>query len=140
MRVLLDSDVVLDFVLDRKPFAEPAAALFEMYRRGSIDCYVSGITIVNVFYVTRKLKGIGVARLAVEGLLAAMLVCPVERTTLYDAYRLAFSDYEDAVQHACAAAARLDALVTRNLEDYKNATLPVFSPKDFLDHLKAQQP
>lgn len=140
MRVLFDSDVVLDFVLDREPFVEPAAALFELHRRGSIDCYVSGITIINVFYVTRKLKGIGAARLAVEGLLAALLICPVGRVVLNDAYRLPFLDYEDAVQHACAVADRLDAIVTRNLEDYKNATLPVFAPADFLDHLKAQQP
>jgi predicted nucleic acid-binding protein len=140
MRVLFDSDVVLDFVLDRGPFAEPAAALFELYRRGSIDCYVSGITIVNVFYVTRKLKGVGVARHAVEGLLAALMVCTIDRNVLNDAYRLPFSDYEDAVQHACAVASRLDAIVTRNLEDYKNATLPVFAPADFLDHLKAKQP
>jgi len=138
MRVLFDSDVVLDYVLDRKPFAEPAAALFELYRLGNIDCYVSGITIVNVFYVTRKLKGLGVARLAVEGLLAALLVCPVDQNILNDAYRLPFSDYEDAVQHACAAAGRLDAIVTRNLEDYKNATLPVFTPADFLNRLKGQ--
>jgi len=140
MRVLLDTDVVLDFVLRREPFAEPAAALFQLYRRGDIDCYVSGITIVNVFYVTRKLKGINVAKLAVEGLLAALMVCPIDQNILNDARRLPFSDYEDAVQHACAAAGGLDAIVTRNLEDYKNATLPVFTPADFLGRLKDQQP
>ncbi len=137
MRVLFDTDVVLDLLLDRAPFAADAAALFELHERGGLDGYVSGVTIVNVFYVTRKLKGVDAARLAVEELLKTLGVCPVDRNVLADAQRLPFSDYEDAVQHACAGASALDALVTRNLADYKNAALPVFSPGDLLKHLQA---
>jgi hypothetical protein len=55
-----------------------------------------------------------------------------------EAYKLAFADYEDAVQHASAVANGLDTIVTRDLNDYKNATLPVFSPTDFLNKLKSQ--
>jgi hypothetical protein len=51
---------------------------------------------------------------------------------------LTFADYEDAVQHVSAGAIGLDAIITRNLDDYQNATLPVYSPSDFLSHLKAQ--
>ncbi len=140
MRVLFDSDVVLDLVLDREPFAEDAAALFELNERGRIRGYASGVTIVNVFYVTRKNKGAAAARLAVGELLAILSVCPIDQNVLKDAHRLPFSDYEDAVQHACAEAVQLEAVVTRNLEDYKNAALPVFAPADFLKHLKSQQP
>jgi predicted nucleic acid-binding protein len=138
MRVLFDNDVVLDLVLDREPFAEAAAALFELHEQGRIDGYVSGITTINVFYVTRKVKGIEVAKRAVGELLATLNVCPLDQTTLENAHKLAFTDFEDAVQHASAEASRLDAIVTRNLDDYKNATLPVFTPADFLNHLKPQ--
>jgi predicted nucleic acid-binding protein len=140
MRVLFDSDVVLDLLLDRAPFVQEAAALFELHERGRLDGYVSGITVVNVFYVTRKLKGLDAARLAVGELLKAVGVCPVDRDVLADAQRLPFSDYEDAVQHACAEAGGLDAVVTRNLEDYKNAVLPVFSPDGLLKHLQTTSP
>jgi predicted nucleic acid-binding protein len=140
MRVLFDSDVVLDLLLDRETFVEDAAALFALNEQGRIHGYVSGITIVNVFYVTRKNKGIAAARLAVDELLATLRVCPVDQNVLKDACRLPFSDYEDAVQHASAEAIQLEAIITRNLEDYKEAALPVFAPADFINHLRARQP
>ncbi len=135
MRVLFDTDLVLDLLLDRDPFADAAAAVFTLHEKGRISGYVSGITIVNVFYVTRKSKGTAGARKAVEELLATLNVCPLDQLVLANAHHLAFTDYEDAVQHACATASGLDALITRNLVDYKNATLPVFSPTAFLNQL-----
>jgi predicted nucleic acid-binding protein len=138
MQVLLDSDVVLDFVLERKPFVEAAGELFELIARGACDGYISGITPINVFYLTRKARGIDKAKQAVSDLLIVFQVCPITYTVLTGAYALPFTDYEDAVQHASATASKLDAIVTRNLEDYKNATLPVYSPMNFLNHLKTQ--
>jgi hypothetical protein len=86
----------------------------------------------------RKAKGIDKARQAISDLLIAVGVCPITQTVLEDAFALSFTDYEDAVQHASAVAGGLDAIVTRNLDDYKNAALPIYSPADFLNHLKAQ--
>lgn len=135
MRVLLDTDVVLDLLLDRAGFAEHAAALWEAHEQGRLEAYVSAITPVNVFYIARKLKGMETARQAVIELLATLRVCPLDQVALEKALTLPFSDYEDAVQLASALANRLDALITRNLEDYKNATLLVFSPSEFLARL-----
>ncbi|HEV7374362.1 MAG TPA: PIN domain-containing protein [Pyrinomonadaceae bacterium] len=135
MRVLFDTDLVLDLVLDREPFVDAAAAVFTLHENGRIRGYISGITMVNVFYLTRKSKGISGARKAVEELLSTLSICPLDQLVLENAHRLTFTDYEDAVQHACATASGLDAIVTRNLADYKNATLPVFSPADFLSQL-----
>jgi predicted nucleic acid-binding protein len=139
MRVLFDTDVTLDLILDREPFAEAAASVFKMHTRELIEGYVSAITVINVFYVTRKTKGYERARQAVGELLAGLSICPTDLFVLQEAHGLHFTDYEDAVQHACATTAGLDAIVTRNLADYKNATLPVYSPTDFLNHLKSQQ-
>jgi predicted nucleic acid-binding protein len=139
MRVLFDTDVVLDLILDREPFVEAAAALFELHEQGRIDAYISSITLVNAFYLTRKNKGIEGARRAVKELLAILSVCALDRLILEDAHRLAFTDYEDAVQHATATASNLDAIVTRNLKDYKNATLPTFLPTEFLNRLTSPQ-
>jgi predicted nucleic acid-binding protein len=137
-RVLFDTDVTLDLVLDREPFAEAAASVFKLHERRRIEGYVSAVTMVNVFYVTRKIKGHELARQAVGELLAGLNVCPTDLSVLQEAHHLPFTDYEDAVQHACATVAGLDAIVTRNLADYKNATLPVYSPTDFLGHLSLQ--
>jgi predicted nucleic acid-binding protein len=124
MRVLFDTDVVLDLVLDREPFADAAADIFTLHQEGQVLGHISGITVVNVFYVTRKSKGLIGAKKAVEELLATLSICPVDQLVLENAHRLTFSDYEDAVQHACATASGLEAIVTRNLADYKTATRP----------------
>ena len=138
MRVLLDTDVVLDLILDRQPFVEVAAQLFELHEQGRLDVFISAITPINVFYITRKNKDLETARRATDELLAKVGVCPLDQRILEEGRKTAFKDYEDAVQHASALAIGLDAIVTRNLKDYQNATLPVFSPTDFLAKLESE--
>ena len=138
MRVLLDTDVVLDVVLAREPFAQKSAQLFKLHEQGKIDAYIAAITPINVFYITRKIKGGQVARQAVELLLGSFAVCPLSHSVLDEAYKLPFADYEDAVQNAGATANGLDSIVTRDINDYKNATILVLSPTDFLAKLKSQ--
>jgi predicted nucleic acid-binding protein len=138
MRVLLDTDVVLDVVLAREPFAQASAQLFKLHEQGKIDAYIAAITPINVFYITRKIKGGQVARQAVELLLSSLAVCPISHGVLDEAQKLPFADYEEAVQHASATANGLDTIVTRDINDCKNATLSVFSPTDFLKRLESQ--
>ncbi len=139
MRILFDTDVVLDIVLAREPFAQDSVQLFELHEQGKISAYIAAITPINVFYITRKLKGPREAHRAVELLLRSLAVCPLSDSILKQAYKLPFGDYEDAVQHASATAIGLDSIVNRDLDDYKTATLPVFTPADFLAHLESQR-
>lgn len=140
MRALLDTDVVLDVVLARAPFAKEATVLLDLCERGLFDAYVSGITPVNVSYVARKAHDSARLRQTIGRLLRVVRVCPVDQAALLRAVNTPITDYEDAVQHACAEAAGLDVIVTRNLGDYRYATLPVFSPADFLKRLASEQP
>jgi predicted nucleic acid-binding protein len=139
MRVLLDTNVVLDYLLEREPFVHTAGRLLELNVQGAFDGYVSGITPINVFYIGRRFLERDKLRQALKDLLFAVRVCPITHTVLNQAFALPFTDYEDAVQHASATASLLDAIVSRNLEDYKNATLPVFSPTAFLNQLTSPQ-
>ena len=135
IRVLLDTNVVLDFLLDRAPFADTAAALWQANDDGQIEAYISVITPVNVFYIARKLKGAATARQLVESLLFACRVCAPDRDALLSALALPVKDYEDAVQVVSAETEVLDALITRDPDDYKGVQLPVFSPAGFLEQL-----
>jgi predicted nucleic acid-binding protein len=136
MRVLLDNDVTLDYVLKRPPAAVEAKEIFERLKRGEIDVFIAPITPVNVFYIVRKLKGKDSAFQAIKDLFKAVKVCTINKGLMQAALKSNFTDYEDAVQHACAEAENLDAIVTRNISDYKNAVLPVYSPAQFLNLLK----
>jgi predicted nucleic acid-binding protein len=132
MRVLLDTNVILDLFLDRAPFADAAATLWLAHEREQLSVYVAAITPVNLFYIARKLRDEKTARQAVVELLATLNVCTIDQGTLKSALSLPFRDYEDAVQHAAAKAAGLEAIITRNVKDYAAATLPVFTPGDFI--------
>ena len=138
MRVLLDTDVILDVIMERMPFAAVSAELLDLNDQGVFEAYISGITPLNIFYIARKVHSSPDLRDAIKQLLQVVRVCPIDHVILTDAFALPFTDYEDAVQHASATASNLDAIVTRNLDDYKNAMLPIYSPLDFLNHLKAQ--
>lgn len=132
MRVLLDNDVVLDYVLERQPFFVEAEKIFMLNAKKEITVFVSAITPVNVFYTGRKLKGKEFTLKAVRRLLLLVEVCRLDRKILQSAFTLNFTDYEDAVQCASALAENLDAIVTRNTKDYKNSTVKVYSPSEFL--------
>jgi len=139
MRVLLDTDVVLDVILERPPFFQIAQELFDLHEEGRIEIFLAAITPINVFYLTRKYKGVATARQATSELLSSIKICPLNQTVLMEAQESSFKDFEDAVQHASAAASGLDAVVTRNLKDFKHATLPIFSLPDLLNKLRTEE-
>lgn len=128
MRILFDTDVILDVILDRDPFVEIAAELWELHRQGKIDGLVASVTLVNVFYIARKFIGAQKARKAVEMVISTFEVCPIDESILRGALSSPITDYEDAVQHECALAAGAEGIVTRNIADFQNASLPIFSP------------
>lgn len=139
MRVLLDTDVILDFLLERNPFFEAASEVMELSANDLFEPYISAITPVNVFYIGRKIVGAAKIRQGITDLLKLVRVSSVTRGSLEAALGLPFADYEDAVQHAVATSNGLEAIITRDLSDYKNATLQVFSPSAYVDKLKSQQ-
>jgi len=136
MRVMLDTNVVLDHLLNRVPWANDATALWQANGAGNFDAFVSTITPVNVFYVARKAVGAVLARQITGSLLAAVGICAVDQAVLRAAHALAFKDFEDAVQYASASDARMDAIVTRDPADFVGATLPVLTPADLLRQLR----
>ncbi len=97
------------------------------------EIYISTITPINAFYTTRKEKGKDAAFKAVEGLLKLVEIRSNVTNRFYKMLlRSTFTDYEDAVQHECAVAENLDAIVTRNMKDYKNSSVKIYSPTEFL--------
>ena len=134
IRVLLDTNVILDFLMDRQPFADVSAAIWQANDAGRITAYVSVITPVNVFYIARKLQGAEIARGLVQSLLNSCRICSLGRSALLSALALPVKDFEDAVQVVSAQEEALDALVTRDTGDYKSVSFPIFSPDEFLKH------
>jgi predicted nucleic acid-binding protein len=135
MRAIVDTNIILDILYQREPFAEAAAAIWLACEQGLFEGYVSAITPVNIFYIARKHKNSETARQLIVDILTVFHVCPIDHNDMQAALALPIEDYEDAVQVASAQANKLDVIVTRNIDDFEGSKLPVHTPIDFLERL-----
>ncbi|HVA50683.1 MAG TPA: PIN domain-containing protein [Pirellulales bacterium] len=132
MRVLLDTNVVLDSLLARAPWHVDADEILRRSQPGVLDLAVSALTVANLFYIGRKLVGAAQARLDVQRCLAAFEILPLDKQALTDADSLPGNDFEDNLQMASAALAKLDLIVTRNLADFAGSPVRVVTPPQLL--------
>jgi predicted nucleic acid-binding protein len=132
MRILFDTNVVLDVLLARQPHAEVAACLFDCADRGLVKGLVCATTLTTIHYLATKAVGAVKARKYVQDLLDVFDVAPVDRTVLLRALELRLTDFEDAVLHEAARAAGATGIVTRNKRDFASARLPIFDPRELL--------
>ena len=132
MRVLFDTNVVLDVLLAREPHAPVAAHLMALADSGRIEGVVSATTVTTINYIATKAVGRKRASEHIRDLLAIFEVAGVDRKVLADALDLKFGDYEDAVLHEAGRATSVAAIVTRNGSDFATATLPVVDPQELL--------
>ena len=132
IRALLDTNIFLDLFLERPDFVRSAEELWEANRQGRFEGYVSALTPPTIYYVGRKTKGDAAMRYALVGLLATFRVCAVDQDTLRAALALPLTDYEDSIQLASALSNGLEAIVARDQKDFARASLPIYSPVDFL--------
>ena len=135
MKVLIDTNVVLDLLLEREPFVEIAIAVFEQIERGNLDGYIAATTLTNIFYIIRKTEGREVALAAINRLLIGLRFCAVDRQTVSTALSLGLKDFEDSIQLACATLNQLDGVVTRDHQDFSGSKLPIYSPAELLNQL-----
>ena len=137
---LLDTNVLLDVVLDRPPFVQDSGTVWRACDAGQFSGYVSANSITTIYYIGEKTKGRQVALDAVDKTLAAFEVSPVYRETLETARRLAGPDFEDDVLIASAVISFVNCIVTRDPKDFPKSPVPVYSPADFLVQLATIPP
>ena len=131
--LFIDSDVVIDLFTDREPHANSASELFELNEKGEIKLFISAVSINNIYYIVRKFLGHKKTLEIVQLLLEMTQVIGTTKFELELALKSEFSDFEDSIQHASALnIENLDAIITRNVKDYKNATTRVMTPSQFL--------
>lgn len=136
MRVLIDTNVVLDVLMAREPHLERALALFGAIESGRLRGVLGATTVTTIFYLAAKAAGAEAARRHVRVLLELFDVASVDRAVLMRALDAGFADFEDGILHEAAGAAGADAVVTRDRSGFASATLPVFTPAAFLAALR----
>jgi predicted nucleic acid-binding protein len=137
MRVLLDTNVILDVLLERRPHAGAAAQVLALVDAGRLEGAAGATSVTTVHYLAGKALGRQKADALVRRLLDVVAIAPIDAHLLLAATRLGFDDFEDAVIHEAARAWGADGLVTRDLSGFRHATLPVFDAPELLAALVA---
>ena len=138
MRILLDTNVVLDVLLKREPFYAMGKELLHLARYVEIEEYVSASAVTDIYYVAqRTTKEAEVAANLLRQLFFFFVgIVKVSDVVIKNALTLAWDDFEDAVQYSAALSANVDAIITRDQSGYSRAQIPVYTPNAFLMHFQ----
>ena len=128
----VDSDILLDVILDREPFYTISAQVLSLPGSSGFKCCTSVHTLLNVHYLTQKHHGKEIAIASVKLLLSKLQIISEDVSIVDQAVVSDFSDFEDAVQFYAAKSANADFIITRNTKDYKHSTIPVLTAEQFL--------
>lgn len=132
-KLFVDSDVVIDFFTDREPHVNPASELFELNEQGNVKLYLSAVSINNIYYIVRRFLGHKKTLEVIETLTEMAEIVGTTKKEIIQALKNNFSDYEDSVQYSSALTiTNLDAIITRNTKDYRNSSIAVMTPLNFL--------
>ncbi|MBU4485730.1 MAG: PIN domain-containing protein [Candidatus Delongbacteria bacterium] len=135
-KIFIDSDIILDLLLERKPFFSPSAELFNLIEDKKIHASVSALHFSNLFYIIRKVKGKESAKTVLRKLKILVKVLSVDEKVIELALESDFSDFEDAIQYYACLDNKIDVIITRNKGDFRNSKLPVMTAEEFIAVLK----
>lgn len=129
----IDTDVMLDWLLAREPFAQPARELVRMAENNQCELFVSSMCISTITYFLQQSFKTDEVRRKLKALLSVVEVLPSPKSVFQQAIASSFKDLEDGYQHYTAAhAGVIDVIITRNISDYKHSALVVALPSDIL--------
>lgn len=132
-KLFLDTNVALDHLADRQPFAEYAHRLLALAELGELTLCASALSFSSLYYLLRKLKGHREALLLLGRLKRLVRVSAVGDAVVQAALASGFKDFEDALQHfAARTEGEVTAIITRNQADYVGSEIPVLSPEEYL--------
>lgn len=132
MRVLIDTNVILDVLIDRKEFSASAQKVFKLCEVKKIDGFISALSVPNIVYIMRKELDNDKIKSIVKKLSFIFNIAELRAEDLSSAIALNFGDYEDALHAAQAKRLKADYILTRNIKDFKNSEVPAIVPSEFL--------
>ncbi len=135
-QLFLDTNVVIDFLANRSPFAADAAYLFDAAVQGKCKLYISALSYSNFAYILKKLLSPSAIVQLLKELEAISEIADVNASVIQKALQAGIKDFEDAIQYCSAlAVGNIDVLVTRDTKDFKNSSLSIMTPDEALAFL-----
>ena len=139
-KVLIDTDVILDFFFDRKPFSDNAAQILALCESNKITGFITSVIISNVYYLLRQTATHEKVIEKLVQLTSITEVLTIDKTIIIKALNSSFKDFEDALQNFTAEiSGEIDLIITRNVKDFKNSSLGILTPENYLKTLNASR-
>ena len=132
-KIFVDTDVIVDFLIDRKPFSEQAAIILTLSEYGHIRVFVSALTFANFYYILKKFSSHTKVISKLSQLTEMVEIIDVTKKSILDSLKSNFKDFEDSIQNESAKKDnQINILVTRNIKDYRTSELSIMSPEEYL--------
>jgi len=129
--IFLDTNVLIDFFADRKPFSIDAARLFDYSLKKKITIYISAVSYNNIYYIIRQSLSHAETIKMLTEISEWTNVIDLTKEIINKSLTSDFKDFEDAIQYHCAKSNnKIDLIVTRDTKDFKISSLPILSPKE----------
>lgn len=132
-KILIDTDVIMDFFFDRKPFAEYSTEILNLCADKEIQGFTTPVIISNVYYLLRKTAKHNIIIEKIKQLLTIIEIVKIDKNAVLNALNSQFKDFEDALQNFSAIeTGHIKIIVTRNLKDFKKSELAIVTPETYL--------
>lgn len=138
--ILIDTDVILDFFFDRKPFSDSAAIILSYCESNKLNGFITPVICSNVYYLLRRTSKHEKVIERLSQLLTFIDVLQMNKEIVLEALNSKFKDFEDALQNFSAVkSGNIDAIITRNIKDFTNSKIGVLTPNSFLATFNASR-
>lgn len=137
MKILFDTNIILDVLLLRKPFFTSATFLLSEVEQGKIEGWLCPTSVTTIGYLITKVKGPKEAKRLIKNLLNIFELTDLNKSIFQTACNHKINDYEDAVLHESARLSNIEGIVTRNVKDFKYASVNVYDPDELIGMIKS---
>ena len=133
MKVLIDSNVVLNKLLKQTDFIIGSSTIFNLAEIGQISGFISASAVTDIYYIARKGLGKASAREEVKKILQVFQPATVTGDDIFKALNLEWGDFEDSVQYVVGESLAVDYIITRNTVDFSSGSIPAVTPEQFIE-------
>ena len=135
-KIFVDTDIIVDFLIDRKPFSEHAAIILTLSEYGHIRVCVSALTFANCYYILKKFSSHSKVISKLGQLTEMVEIIDVTKKSILDSLKSNFKDFEDSIQNETAKKdSQIKIIITRNIRDFHTSDLSIFTPDGYLKSL-----
>ena len=135
LKILLDTNVILDVAQQIQPYYDESDQVLSLVEQGQLEGYISASSFSDIYYISRKTQGRDWSLRFLQKLVSFCKIATVDEAAISMALAANFRDFEDAIQYSVAVINQLDAIVTRNTQDFTNVTLPILTPTQLIEEL-----